>query len=331
MLPALRQATGFHANYTFLDGTPVDAIDDRNRHRGVSAWSQFAFSHFADGRGYAAFLARFFQPDSLTVEALGRLAQDALYFHEGPVEPAPQERTAYVHRMRIPVSIRKTGPWQVALSGIVDTQTPNNRFYLDRQGHVSVFHQAAGLIVTGAGSKRQPELATFSETPGNALVHMPLSSRLQMSESIDRLSLGYNTFFTDLYVSSPAEAVALRFVVSGRGRPGPDTRLNLQLCLKAGETLETGAGRRLTLGPDRVELPASELGGRIVHHGWSLEIPEGASLIWPVYPHNPYSDMPETSIAYAVGRLTVPLKLTPRPGKYVRPNEIELAFRLTAE
>lgn len=330
ILPALRRATDLHKHFTFLDGTAVDVINDRNRHWGVSAWSQFAFSHFADGRGYAEFLARFFSPDSLAVDALGRLAQDALYFHEGPVQPAPQEQARYVSRLQVPASVRKNGPWQVALSGIIDTQAINSRFYLDRQGHISVFHQKAGLVITGANSKRQPELATFTEIVEGTTVHMPLSSRLQMGEKEDRLSLAYNTFFSDLYVLTEEAAVGLRFVISGRGRPGPDTRLNLQLCLKAGEELVTGAGKKLTLGTERVELTAAELGGRITHHGWTLEVPEGASLSWPVYPHNPYSDAPETSIVYAVGRLTTPLVLKSVPGKYVRANELELRFRLLA-
>ena len=329
VLPALRRATDFHKHFTFLDGTPVDTINDRNRHWAVSAWSQFAFSHFPDGRGYAAFLARFFEPKTLAVDALGRLAQDALYFHDGPVTPAPQDLPRYVHRLQVPAGVRKSGPWQVALSGLIDTQAINSRFYLDRQSHLSVFHQKAGLIVTGANSKRQPELATFNETVAGALVHMPLSSRLQMGETEDRLSLAYNTFFSDLYVTAAAQGLTMRFAISGRGTPGLDPRLNLQLCLKAGEAIETGAGKQLVLGAERVELSAAEIGGRIVHHGWTLEVPEGASLTWPVYPHNPYADAPETNIAYAVGRLTVPLALKARPGKYIRAHELDLAFRLT--
>jgi hypothetical protein len=31
VLPALRRATDFHKNYSFLDGTSVDVINDRNR------------------------------------------------------------------------------------------------------------------------------------------------------------------------------------------------------------------------------------------------------------------------------------------------------------
>ena len=58
VLPALRRSTDFHKNFTFLDGTPADVINDRNRRWGVSAWGQFAFTHFHDGRGYAAFLAK---------------------------------------------------------------------------------------------------------------------------------------------------------------------------------------------------------------------------------------------------------------------------------
>lgn len=331
VLPALRRATDFHRHFTFLDGTPVDVVNDRNRRWGVSAWSQFAFSHFAEGRGYAGFLARFFEPASISIDAMGRLAQDALYYHEGPGEPAPQDLPRYAYRMQAPAGIRKAGPWQVALSGLIDTTAVNNRFYLDRQGHISVFHQKAGLIITGANSKRQPELATFTETPGGETVHMPLSSRLQTGENTDRLSLGYNTFFSDLYTETGEDAVGLRFVISGRGTPGPDTRLNLQLCLKSGEVLETGSGKRITLGTDRVELSPADLGNRITHHGWTLELPAGASLVWPVYPHNPYSDEPETNIAYAVGRLTVPLDLKPRRGKYVRPAELEMRFRLTAQ
>lgn len=328
VLPALRRATDLHRHFTFLDGSSVDVINDRNRRWGPSAWSQFAFTHFPEGRGFAEFLSRFFDAETLTVDAAGRLAQDALYYHEGPAEPAPQDLASYVRRMEVPASVRKSGPWQVALSGLIDTQAINSRFYLDRQGHISVFHQDKGLIITGANSKRQPELATFTETSAGQLVHMPLSSRLQMGDREDRLSLAYNTFFSDIYVAAD-RALSLRFVISGRGTPGPDTRLNLQLGLKSGEVLETGSGKRVTLGPERIELSPADLSGRISHHGWSLEVPETATLVWPVYPHNPYSDSPETNIAYAVGRLSVPLELKSRKGKYVRANEMVKGFRLT--
>jgi hypothetical protein len=329
VLPALRRATDFHKYFTMLDGTPADVINDRNRRWAVSAWGQFAFTNFKDGRGYAAFLAKFFDPKNLTIDQLGRLAQDALYFHEGPSEPAPQELPRYTHRMSVPASIRKSGPWQVCLSGLMSTQAVNNQFYLDRQGHITVMHQKLGMIITGANSKRQPELATFSEKLQGQTFHMPVSTRLQTGAEADRLSLAYNTFFSDIYVSPPSDSeLGLRLVINGKGRPAEDPKLTLQLCLKSGETLETGSGQKIELGQQRVELES--LGGWIRHKGWTLHVDPSARLVWPVYPFNPYSNGPETNIEYAVGALTVPLRLEARPGKYVRPNEQEILFRLTA-
>lgn len=330
-LKALRRVTDFHKYFTNPDGSPVEVIDDRNRNRTVSAWGHFAFSNFADGRGYAEFLANFFKPETLTIDQLGRLAQDALYYHDGPKSPAPQEQSRYLHQMEIPAGIRKTGPWVVVLSGIVDTQAINSRFYLDRQGNLGVFHEKLGMIINGGNSKRQPELATFSEKLMGQIVHMPLSSRLQMSDAQDRLSLAYNTFWVDLLMGPPSDKeISFQVVVNGRGRPSDETLLNLQLALKSGAVLETGAGRKITLGAERFELSAAELGGLIRHGGWTMSVDPAARLSWPVFPHNPYADAPETSLDQAVGRLTIPLRTKFVPGGYVKPAEQQVRFKITA-
>ena len=236
----------------------MDVINDRNRHWGVSAWGQFAFTHFPDGRGYAAFLTGFFKPETLTVDQLGRLAQDALYYHEGPREPSPQRLAALLasdddRRGRsqdrfvasLPVRNHELAGDQFASSISTGRATSAS------------FIRSSGLIITGANSKRQPELATFSEKLMGQTVHMPISTRLQMSDERDRLSLAYNTFFSDLYIPTPTEReLSLRFVITGRGRPADDPQLTLQLCLKPGETMETGAGKKITLecGADRIAI-----------------------------------------------------------------------------
>jgi hypothetical protein len=328
ILPALRRATDFHKYFTYPDGTPVEVINDRNRYWGVSAWGQFAFTNFPDGRRYAEFLAGFFRPDSLTIDALGRLAQDALYYHPGPTQPIPQDMAKYKYGMTIPAGIRKTGPWVVCLSGIISTQAVNNQFYLDRQGNVSVFHKELGLIISGANSKRQPDLATFAERMLGQVFYMPVSSRLQMGDASDRLSLAYNSFFCDLFVPAPSETEQnLRFAITGKGDPPDDARLTLQLCLKPGEVLETAAGRTISLSADRIELPAEAIGGWIRHHGWMLKTDAAAQLTWPVYPFNPYANGPEKSLDHAVGALSVPLQL--KPGRFIRPGEQEITFGLS--
>ena len=219
----------------------------------------------------------------------------------------------------------------VSLSGIIDTPAPTSQFYLDRQSRVSVFHNQLGLIISGANSKRQPELATFVEKIEGQVHHLPLSSRLQTSSQGDRLSVSFNSFFSDLYVDPPSpEAVGLRFVISGRGRPPAEARLTLQLQLKAGEVLETASGEAIRLGPERLELEESRLGAFIRHRGWQLSVPPSARLVWPVYPFNPYANAPERDIANAIGALSLPLQLHAVPGRYIRSREQEIKFVLTA-
>jgi len=328
-LAALRRSTTFHMHFTYPDGTPVETMNDRNRYWGARAWAHFAFANFPDGRRYAQFLAGFFDAEKLSMEDLGRLSQDLLYYHEGSTAPIAQEQEKYHYQMSIPAGIRKTGPWVVSLSGIIETQAPTVPFYLDRQSNLSVFHQKLGLIISGANSKRQPELATFREKIGTEVYHLPLSSRLKMDDQEDRLSVAFNTFFGELFLGPPSDKeLKFHFAISGKGRPPDEAFATLQLVLHPGETLETAPGRNIVLGSDPVELSAEEIGGVLRHHGWTLHVDPAARLTWPVYPYNPYQNAAEKILQHAVGALSVPLHLKAVPGHSVRPHEQEIFFTL---
>jgi hypothetical protein len=313
-LKALRRSTDFHKFFTYPDGTPVETINDRNRHWGVSMWGQFGFSHFNDGRSYAAFLTGFspYGGDTKSyggdMQSLGRIAQNALYYHEGRMSPIPQDQVNYSHVMKVPGGIRKTGTWVVSLSGIIAPPVTLNNFFLDRQGNFSVFNKKTGLIISGANSKRQPELATFTEVIGKDSIHMPVSSVLEMSGNPDSLALGYNTFFALLQVPKPSEK-QLKFRFNTVYKWGDAvSAMNLQLMLKPGQTLETGSGKKVTLGEEKIEFDDNELGGLIRHNEWTLHLPKGMHFTWPVYPFNPYKDKPETELEQAIGTLSIPLK-----------------------
>ena len=81
--------------------------------------------------------------------------------------------------------------------------------------------------------------------------------------------------------------------------------MNTQLMLIAGKTLETGTGHKIVLGDEKIEWGDAELGGWIKHNGWTLTIPAGMHLSWPVLPFNPYKNKPETELATAIGRLFI--------------------------
>ena len=302
-LKALRRSTDFHKYFTYPDGAPVETVNDRNRYWSLSTWGLFGFSNFPDGRRYAEWLASLYDESRVSLEDLGRIAQDALYHHNGPLEKIPQDLPAFTYRMQLPAGVRKSGPWVVCLSGIIDTHDFNNRYYLERQGLASVFHQKHGLIITGANSKRQPELAAFSDQLQERTATTPLSSRLEMGGRVDRLSVSLHTYFASIEPAIVSDTELEFRVVVTRKYGGGKGRHNLQLCLKAGETLETGAGKRYALGEDSLDLGPAELGGLITHRGWTMHVPPGARLKWPVLPYNPYANAPEKSLAHAVGAL----------------------------
>jgi hypothetical protein len=157
-------------------------------------------------------------------------------------------------------------------------------------------------------------LATFAEKTKDAVRTIPLSSRLRMGDDRDRLGLGYSTFFAELTVPPPSpERLDLQFAITetGGGRL-QDVKLNLQLCLKAGESLET-AGSKIMLSEDRIELGPEQIGGLIRHRGWTLTVDPAARLTWPVLPFNPYANAPEKDMRHAVGVLTVPVSVKPPP------------------
>ncbi len=306
-LAALRRSTDFHKYFTYPDGFPVMITDDRRRHAYISPWGHFGFSHFDDGRRYAEFLTAFFQPGGGGFEHIGRLAQDALYYHEGRLAAIPQDAEHYAHRMAVPAGIRKSGPWVVCLSGLIGTEAISSRYYLDRQSSLEVFHQKYGLIISGANSKRQPELATFRERVRGRWHYMPEDTRLRMSEPGDRLSLAYDTFVAEVRVEPVADArLPFYFTIKPKGK-AEEAYITLQLCLKPGEAFQTAGGRTIMPGEERITLAASGLGGRIRHRGWTLSWDAPARLDWPVYPYNPYGEGPEKSLEFAVGALSFPL------------------------
>src|SRR5262249_35079565 len=150
----------------------------------------------------------------------------------------------------------------------------DSQFTLDRQGHLSIFHHKLGLIVAGANSKGQPELATFTETHHGQEAHMPLSSRLRMRDQCVTLALAYQTFFAELLVPHPIfdlrpstfnlratsevgspkieDRLTWSFKVVERGQM-ENARLTMQLCLKPGEVLET-AKRKMVLSNQHIDL-----------------------------------------------------------------------------
>ena len=208
------------------------------------------------------------------------MAQNHLYWHPGPSGPAPRRP------LQLPVSRQQSGDWTVILSGL--TGPGFSRWFLDRQSHLSVYHARLGLIINGAPSKRQPELAAFAESIARDGQANPAG-----------VALAYEGFTASIKAELNHD-VGLTFALRPHGpAPPPSVRVALQLQLHPGETLETASGRSVVLGPEPVAI--DDCGSWIRHHGWTIHLPPGASLRWPRFGYNPYRGKPDDALAYPVG------------------------------
>ena len=82
-----------------------------------------------------------------------------------------------------------------------------------------------------------------------------------MGDKIDKLALGYDVFFAEMEVPVPSDQ-QIKFRIATTYKWGEaEAKMTLQLVLKAGQVLETGTGKKIILGKEKINLDASELGG----------------------------------------------------------------------
>lgn len=302
VLPALRRAALFHANFTYPDGSSVETVDERNPyHAGVSL-GNVGFTFTPEGRGFLrhqmALLRRAGQgldPDTA--------ASLLLYGQEGPVEPPPAEKAE--HRFVLEDNralIQRTGPWFVALSAYV-CPVPQNRWIQDRQNFVSLYHDRTGLIVGGGNTKLQPLWSTFTVgekallfhrpgdenpdfVPPEGLRHVPDAAELSPTDPPSlRLHYGPEECQVTVRCEEAGRAV---LTYQATVRSGLPVTAQVTLLPHLGEALTTAHGQTFTLGEEGVTLEPGAAGGWIAHHGWRLSVPAESSVIWPALPHNPY-------------------------------------------
>lgn len=328
VLPALRRAALFHANFTYPDGSSVETVDERNPYHAGISLGNVGFTFTPEGRGFLLHQMALLQRSGQKVDA-DTAASLVLYGQEGPVEPPPSEKAE--HRFVLgdnKAFIRRTGPWFVALSAYV-CPVPQNRWIQDRQNFVSLYHDRTGLILGGGNTKLQPLWSTFtvgdvtllSPTPGDenpnfippeGLRHVPEAAELS---SLDpptlRLRYGPEECRVTVQCQSPVRAVLTYQATVTSGQP---VAAHVTLLPHLGERLTTANGQSFPLGDKAISLAPGDAGAWIAHHGWRLMLPPEAAVVWPALPHNPYrKDGHATS---EEGRLVVTLPFSAQRTRY---------------
>jgi hypothetical protein len=294
VIPALRRSAVFHSYFTYPDGTDVETVDERNPYYADGHLPNVGFTLTAEGRWLVDRQLRRWKgpiPADLAASFL-------LWGREGDiVGPGRGDSADFDYVLPSGAAIRRRGPWFLVISTMT-TPVPNSRWIQDRQNFVSVFHDKAGLILGGGNTKMQPAWSNFTvgdttlltHRPGDenpnfqppaGLRHVPTGARLLDGAFGVELTYGDHRGRWVLNVKSPQR---LEIAISG----DPAMTAHATLLPHLGQTLESAAGKRVVLAPEPVAWSAEAAGAWIGHGAAKVFLPEGATVRWPVLPHDPY-------------------------------------------
>jgi hypothetical protein len=303
VLPVLEKTAAFHRHFTYPSGQSVETVDQRNPYHDHIAQGNVGFTFTPAGRAYLQNQWANLKSARLDPDLIASLL---LYGEEGPVEAAASGSADATFVLREggvdrAATLRK-GPWTVCLSAFT-SPVSTSRWIQDRQNLVSIHHAKTGLILGGGNTKLQPGWSNFTVgnpallthragdtnpkfLPLGKLFHVPSAAKLTPGPE-PSLSLTYGPETCRIRIVPKSDRV-LEYVIAGTVESNLPTAAHLTLIPHLGKALQTAAGRKLVLRTEPIALEAEKIGGWIEHGSCRLRLPRGATVQWPVLPHNPY-------------------------------------------
>ncbi|MCX6624355.1 MAG: hypothetical protein NTY38_25500 [Acidobacteria bacterium] len=279
----------------------METIDGRNPYLGTIRVGTPGFTFSPEGR--SAMLRQW----RALLRSKGNLAADEaasliLHGEEGPLDLPVERPNPYRATLGDGDAIvQQRDGWFFCLSAIT-RPIPEVRWGEDRQNMASLFHDATGLIVTGGNTKLQPRWSTFtvgdtsllSHRPGDinpkflpppGLFHVPTKASLAANGNAVALSYGEEECRLEVSLEGPKRA---RLIYQTEARTKKPVEAHVTLVPHLGEKWRTASGRLGAFGKESMWFGPGETGEWFEHHGWRISIPPGATVSWPVVPHNPY-------------------------------------------
>ncbi len=307
VLECLRRGLEFHLTFTYPDGSMVETVDGRVKyHAGAPDRCLTAWSPFPQGRRFVRFLAEQGQRRGHAWGCTPALASAFEHFTDGPEAAIPQDQESYERAMGDMARVVKRGKWFSCVSAIT-VEPDDNRWGMDRQVFVSVYHDDAGLIIGGGNSKDQPAWSNF--VIGDH--YLPTGGRIVPGG----VELDYQPAICSILVEHAGDETVLTLsadLPSGT----EDARCGLPVRIAPGQTLRSGDGRTLPTDGQRVKVSGPQAGW-IGGNGWRIDLPADARFEYPVSPFNPYAKDGAAPLDQAVGMVHAPLSPN-SPGRVFR-------------
>jgi len=304
VVPYLERGLEFQIKYVYPDGSLVETLDGRARYSPEPpADGHFVFSQLEEGRRFAKFLVAQLTRRGTVLPFNSSLLRNLRYYHEGDEAKLPIEKKSYNLNSVSKAAVRRKAPWFYALSGFT-APTTRNRWGLDRQNFVSVWHEGVGLIIGGGNSKGQSEWSNFIFPRSGRLAYIPSGGEVRENQVI----LSYEDKKASLEVS-PESKTELK-IKAALLDPASSATGQLLLHLKAGNTCKTAAGGVLSLSDRSIEIRAEDAGGWVEFEGWRINLPAGSKINFPSYPFDPEQRDSRAPLSQARGVLSYPLNST---------------------
>ena len=325
VLPALERAAKFHAAFTYPNGSLVETVDERNPYHTTKAGGNVGFTFTPEGRGYLLHQwksIKRFDPDMM--------AGFILYGKEGDTVSTAAGKRDYKYVSSDDKSlIRRKGDWFICVSAYC-CEIPTARWHQDRQNFVSIYNDRVGLIVGGGNTKLQPLWSNFTvgdtsllhRTPGEknpnfippaGLIHTPSASVLEKADP-PGLMMNYGKERCEIVVN-PLDDNTVKIRIRATAKCDMPVAAHVTLIPHVGQELTTERGAKHVLDDEELTMSSEEMGEWIEHAGWRLTIPEGAALVWPALPHNPYTDDGHVD-SVSEGRIVVTLPFSAEKQEY---------------
>jgi len=329
VLPALERSSKFHRHFVYPNGDRVETVDERNPYHAGIAIGNVGFTFSPEGRSYLKQQWSLYGMKKLPADLIASLL---LYGEEGSLAETPATGSEHLDVLteggEDKAAILRYGAWFVCLSAYTAT-VPQNRWVQDRQNFVSIFHKKVGLILGGGNTKLQPAWSNFTVgdmdllkheagdispnfIPEGDLYHVPSEAAL-IREPEAGLNLRYGNEECRVRVN-PVDSRILEYRIEATAFADLPIVAHLTLIPHLKESLETGGGEKVILGESPLNFTSEQLGGKLTHAGYTLHLPENATLHWPALPHNPYRK--DGSATAAEGRIEIRIPLDKQNSAY---------------
>lgn len=320
VLPALERAAKYHASFTYPDGTTVETIDERMGYSDAIVMPNVGFSFTPVGRGYSQSQWNRKQAANSAFAADGA-ASHYLYGEEGEAIPPPgrQDEAMFVLGENDAMT-RRAKPWFACLSAY-HAPVPTNRWFLDRQNFLSIYHDEVGVILGGGNTKLQPLWSTFTvgdvsllkHTPGEenpkftpppGILHVPSSATLDPDTTT--LRLDYGDVNTHVRAQLLPDTGTLLYGIDSK--TSERIEAHVPLLPRMGKAWTTASGKSGTLSDEAIKLNAGEAGAWIQLDRLRVTLPADAEINWPILPHAQYRK--DGSAEPKEGRFVITLPLS---------------------